>query len=893
MGHTTIEGRRQVGKYRLVREIGRGGMALVYLAEEADTGRRVALKVLPPTMVDRAAVARFHREGRAQIKLKHPHIVEVFECGSLDGVHYIAMEYVEGRTLRSLIRRSGRMPVERALEIAAQACEALEYAHGLGFIHRDVKSANVMLTDAGQAKLTDFGLVQVTGMTVLTKTGAVMGTPEYMSPEQIGGEAVDWRTDIYSLGVVLYEMLTGELPFTAENPQTITMMHRYEQPRPIRELRRKVPGQVEAIVMRAFAKRMADRYQSAQQMLEAIRAFQAAGHTAARGRGAADATGTAISSAPLTATQVTEQALAHAAGPTGARQPLAGTFISSGQVSPAQVGTALSVMGTQGVRLADALVLGGAMAREEAQRIVADWAGLEVLPDTASASIPPDVLQVVPEPVVRKLEVVPLSRHRGVLRLGMVDPFDVSTIDLVEALSRETVQPVALTKDELRALVERFYEGEGRYEQILQELGVEEEQVEVVEEEAEAVTFDVSEEAAEAPIIKLVNYMIQQAVEQKASDIHIEPEENRLRVRFRVDGFLREFITPPKSFQPAIVTRIKVMSDMDIAERRVPQDGRIKLRTTNRNVDLRVSTLPGIYGEKVVIRILDKSAMLLGFDELGFAPQMLERWQRLVTRPYGIVLVTGPTGSGKTTTLYATLNWLNTTDTNIITVEDPVEYRLEGITQVQVNPKAGVTFATGLRSIFRQDPDIIMVGEMRDLETAQISIKAALTGHLVFSTLHTNDAPGAITRLLDMGIQPYLVASSLVGVSAQRLTRRICPDCKVAYEPDRGELAAQGITLEPGALLYRGAGCKACDGSGYRGRTVLVELMEITEEIKQLIITTSASNAIKQAACQAGMRTLWEDGVRKVLAGETTLEEVHKRIEHVEEEECPTTNTAP
>lgn len=882
MAGAAIEGKRQLGKYRVVRELGHGGMALVYLVEDTEAGRKVALKVLPPTMVDRATVARFHREGQAQMKLTHPHIIEVYECSSAEGVHYIAMEYIEGRTLRSVIRRSGRLTVKRALEIAAQVCEALGYAHGMGFIHRDIKSSNVMLTESGLVKLMDFGLVQVTGQTILTKTGAVMGTPEYMSPEQISGEEVDLRTDIYSLGIMLYEMLTGELPFTSDNPQTITMMHRYEPPRPIRDLRRKVPGEVESIVMRTLSKRVADRYQSAQEMLDEIAACQAAMHQAEPTERRRE-----------TATQVTKRALASVAGPTEGRQPLAGAFVSSGAVSPPQVSSALSAMSERGVPLVEALVSGGAVEATEAQRVVADWAGLEVLPETLSVAIPPDVLKAVPEKVVRRFEVVPLSRRGGVLRLGMADPFDVSAIDMVEALTRNEVQPVAVAKEGLKALVERFYEQEGRYEQILQELGVDEEQqVEVVDEEAEAISFDMSDEAVtEAPIIKLVNYLIQQAVKQRASDIHIEPDENRLRVRFRVDGFLHEFITPPKSFQTAIVSRVKIMSDMDIAERRVPQDGRIKLRTNNTNVDLRVSTLPGIYGEKVVIRILDESAMLLGFDQLGFDPTLLERWERMASRPYGIVLATGPTGSGKTTTLYATLNRLNTIDTNIITVEDPVEYRLEGITQVQVNLKAGITFATGLRSIFRQDPDIIMVGEMRDTETAQISVKAALTGHLVFSTLHTNDAAGAITRLLDMGIQPYLVASSLVGVAAQRLTRRICSRCKETYRPDLDELARQGITLEPGTLFYRGAGCKACGGSGYRGRTVIVELMEINEEIKQLIVTTSAANAIKQAACHAGMHTLWDHGLRKVLAGETTLEEVQKRTEHVEEEQWCSTST--
>jgi len=875
MASATIEGKTRLGKYRVIRELGHGGMALVYLAEDTEAGRRAALKVLPPTMVDRQTVARFHREGQAQMKLRHPHIVEVYECGSAEGVHYIAMEYVEGRTLRSLVRRSGRLPVERALEITTQVSEALEYAHAMGFIHRDIKSSNVMMTEAGLVKLMDFGLVQVTGMTVVTKTGAVMGTPEYMSPEQISGEEVDLRTDIYSLGIMLYEMLTGELPFTADNPQTITMMHRYEQPRPIRDLQRKVPSEVESLVMRALAKRVEERYQNAREMLDAI----AACRTTAADAGAG-------AHLPGARTEVTGGALAAPAGQKEGRQPLAGAFVSSGLASPAQVSSALSAMGERGVPLVEALVSGGALMKENAHQVVADWAGVEVLPDPSAVSIPPEALKAVPEKIVRKFEVVPLSLRGGVLRLGMADPFDVSAIDLIEALTQEEVEPVAVAREALKALVERFYEQEGRYEQILQELGVDEEQqIEVVDEEAEAIAFDMTEEVAtEAPVIKLVNYLVQQAVKQGASDIHIEPDENRLRVRFRVDGFLREFITPPKNFQTAIVSRIKIMGDMDIAERRVPQDGRIKLRTNNKNVDLRVSTLPGIYGEKVVIRILDEAAMLLGLDQLGFDPPLLQRWQRMATRPYGIILVTGPTGSGKTTTLYATLNGINTIDTNIITVEDPVEYRLEGITQVQVNPKAGVTFATGLRSIFRQDPDIIMVGEMRDAETAQVSVKAALTGHLVFSTLHTNDAPGAITRLLDMGIQPYLVASSLIGVGAQRLTRRICERCKEPYTPDYDELAKQGTTLEPGTVLYRGAGCKACEGSGYRGRTVILELMEVNEEIKQLIITTSASNAIKQAASHAGMRSLYEHGLQKALAGETTLEEVQKRTEHFEEE---------
>jgi type II secretory ATPase GspE/PulE/Tfp pilus assembly ATPase PilB-like protein len=370
--------------------------------------------------------------------------------------------------------------------------------------------------------------------------------------------------------------------------------------------------------------------------------------------------------------------------------------------------------------------------------------------------------------------------------------------------------------------------------------------------------------------------MLVQAVRQGASDIHVEPMENHLRIRYRIDGTLYNVMTAPKHVQAATTSRIKIMGNMNIAERRLPQDGRIELRVDNREIDLRVSSIPTTYGEKVVMRILDKRAALVGIDRLGLIGTDQHRFESLVTKPYGIILITGPTGSGKTTSLYAILNRLNKTDVNIITIEDPVEYQLGGIAQVQINPKAGLTFANGLRSFLRQDPDIIMVGEVRDEETARIAIHAALTGHLVLSTLHTNDAPGAVTRLVDMGIEPFLVSSSVIGVVAQRLVRVLCPKCREPYTPPPEVVARYGLAAPdaPPLTVYRAKGCEVCNNIGYKGRIGLFEIMLMDDDLRALVVKNAAADQIKRAGIAAGMRTLQQDGAVKVVNGTTSLEEM-------------------
>lgn len=389
---------------------------------------------------------------------------------------------------------------------------------------------------------------------------------------------------------------------------------------------------------------------------------------------------------------------------------------------------------------------------------------------------------------------------------------------------------------------------------------------------------DLLDDTSDAPIIKLVNLMLSQAVKDRASDVHIEPTQHKLNIRYRVDGILYDMLTPPKHIQSALVSRIKVMAEMNIAEKRLPQDGRIEIKIGDKNVDIRVSTVPIAFGERVVLRLLDKTKILLKVVDLGMPQDRLSAFDRLIRAAHGIILVTGPTGSGKTTTLYAALSTINNTDINIITIEDPIEYQIDGIGQIQVNPKINLTFANGLRSIVRQDPDVILVGEVRDLETAEISIQSALTGHLVFSTLHTNDSASAVTRLIDMGIEPFLVTSSVIAILAQRLVRIICPNCKEEYTPDDEALQSIGLTSEmlKGRKLFKGKGCPTCLNTGYKGRTGIFELMLINDSIQNLILKTSDANAIKREAIKQGLITLRQDGAKKVLDGITTIEEVFR-----------------
>jgi type IV pilus assembly protein PilB len=452
----------------------------------------------------------------------------------------------------------------------------------------------------------------------------------------------------------------------------------------------------------------------------------------------------------------------------------------------------------------------------------------------------------------------------------MADPGNVLAVDDIRAVSGRAVSIVAATKVDIADAARRA----ARFDDSVSDLA----DLALADEGAELEDVGTLEEAAEdAPVVKLMNTIIARAVNERASDIHVEPGERDLRIRFRIDGVLHEVMTTSRSISNAVVSRIKIMADLDIAERRVPQDGRVSMRVGVRPIDLRVATLPSMYGEKVVMRILDKSAGVVSLDDLGFLPYNLERYREAYSKPYGAILVTGPTGSGKTTTLYSTLDILNEPEVNIITVEDPVEYRLDGVTQIQVNRKAGLLFATALKSILRADPDIVLIGEVRDGETAAIAVEAALTGHLVLSTLHTNDAPSSINRLIDMGVEPFLVSSAIDAVLAQRLARVLCEKCKEAYTPEVVALERIGWEdgLEDGApVLYRPVGCRTCSNTGYRGRIALNEVMPISEELQRLTVKRRSSEDMRNTAIEQGMRTLRQDGLAKVALGVTSIEEV-------------------
>jgi len=480
-------------------------------------------------------------------------------------------------------------------------------------------------------------------------------------------------------------------------------------------------------------------------------------------------------------------------------------------------------------------------------------------------SVDPSVINLIGEQFARQYKVMPLFRICNSLTLGMDDPLNLGVIDQVVRATGLEVEPSICSAQDIEQAIDHYYGTTGEMEEVVQVLGAEEKE--------EAVdTYSLAAQASDAPIVKLVNLLLAQAVKERASDIHIEPEETMLRVRFRIDGIMREIYTQPKKLQGAIISRMKIMSNLDIAERRVPQDGRIQMMVEGKPIDLRVSTLPTVYGENIVMRILDKSNLRVKLDDLGFGV-MEGRVRGMLERPNGLILVTGPTGSGKTTTLYSALNEVSKMDKNTITLEDPIEYRLPLIRQSQVNVKAGMTFAAGLRSILRQDPDIVMVGEIRDAETAKIAVEAAMTGHLVLSTLHTNDAPGALPRLVDMNVEPFLVATATAGVLAQRLVRRICVSCKTAYEPPESILKAIGLEGK-GTFLYKGEGCRVCSGSGFKGRLGIYEVLVINEEIRDLVIQTASADKIRRAAMDDGMLTLRQDGVKKALEGLTTIEEV-------------------
>jgi len=481
--------------------------------------------------------------------------------------------------------------------------------------------------------------------------------------------------------------------------------------------------------------------------------------------------------------------------------------------------------------------------------------------------------------------VMPFERGEGVVLTALADPMNVAALDLVRSQVGLEPLPVLAPTQAIRDLITAVFDRRGDLDALVDDLDEEGQVPGDLEDAVEKIEDLLSRASSddEGPIIQLVNTVFQQSVRERASDIHIEPMEDFVLVRFRVDGVLKEAVRAPKRFQNSIAVRVKIMANLNIAEKRIPQDGRIRFRIAGRDIDVRVATAPSVYGERITMRLLDRQAVLLDLTDLGFAPRNFDIMVHQLAQPHGIILVTGPTGSGKTTTLYACLNRINQPNRNILTVEDPVEYQLEGISQMQVNPKIDLTFASGLRSYLRHDPDVIMVGEIRDVETAEIAIQAALTGHLVFSTIHTNDSAGAFTRLIDMGVEPFLVSSSLSLSLAQRLLRRLCTVCKQPHVPSHAEIKQVDLKEDhleqAGGIIFRPQGCKECNQTGYMGRTAIYEMLSVTDEIRELVMNRSDASTIKRAAVRAGMTTMREDGLLKVLSGHTSIEEL-LRVTH-------------
>ncbi len=547
------------------------------------------------------------------------------------------------------------------------------------------------------------------------------------------------------------------------------------------------------------------------------------------------------------------------------------SLVASLPVPPAEKEALLPLARTEGAAFPRTLLAKGILTPETLRRAYQSALGIPPFHSAAAEErpVPPEIL---PLSFMRARMLVPVSLDDGTLTVAMADPLDVDALEAVAKATGRRVEVQAGTEEQVREAIERGY-GEGA--QSMERL------VEQVAEEAVEATGDERVEqligvASEAPIIRLVNLIIARAIERGASDIHIEPFERSIHVRYRIDGVLVDVESPPRRLQTAIVSRIKIMAKLNIAESRLPQDGRVKLRISGKEIDFRVSTVPTLFGESVVIRILDQSAVPLSLDTLGFPPEALARFRPMTRAPYGMILVTGPTGSGKTTTLYGALQELKTAERKVITIEDPVEYQIPGVIQIQVKPSIGLTFASGLRSIVRQDPDVILVGEIRDRETAEIAIHSALTGHLVLSTLHTNDAPGAVTRLLEMGVEEYLLPSSLLGVLAQRLVRTICPECREPREVTRAfrEEVVREAGFFPEGTIRHGRGCEACGGTGYRGRTGIFELLAVSDAVRELILARADSGAIRERGVAEGMSLLREDGWNKVRRGITTIEEV-------------------
>lgn len=540
-------------------------------------------------------------------------------------------------------------------------------------------------------------------------------------------------------------------------------------------------------------------------------------------------------------------------------------LLYAGKITSEQLNQALESQNGSNRKLGDILVDLGFVSQEDIVEVLEFQLGFPRI-DLNKYEINQSVAAILPESIVRKYKMIPIDKKDGKLIVAMVDPLNFFAVDDVRLYTKMDMESVLATAADITKVIDRFYSGASARK--------------VLEEFTDGAVFDDSDfedveeaEVASAPIVRLINSLFEQATRSKASDIHIEPYVDEIRVRFRIDGDLREIMNLPRSNHSAIVTRIKIIGKMNIAEKRVPQDGRVETKLNDREIDMRISTLPTVYGEKIVIRLLDKTSFNFTKEGLGLSQHNLGLFDNILRQPYGMILVTGPTGSGKTTTLYTVLRELNQIEKNIITVEDPVEYRLGGINQVQVNVKSGLTFASGLRSILRQDPDIVMVGEIRDGETAQIAVRAAITGHLVLSTLHTNDSPSTIARLIDMGIEPYIVSSAVIGIVSQRLVKTLCNKCKQPYEASYSELKMLGMDTDKTLVLHKPVGCNACN-AGYAGRAAVHEIMPVNEEIRKLIDSGATTDVIREEALKQGMTTLFQSAIALAEQGKTSFEEV-------------------
>ncbi|MHC2070740.1 GspE/PulE family protein [Bremerella sp. T1] len=563
-------------------------------------------------------------------------------------------------------------------------------------------------------------------------------------------------------------------------------------------------------------------------------------------------------------------------------------LIRRGLVGPDQLREAETMADAQGIPVPEALIRSGYVGANDVMRAVAEEHGLEFV-DLEEVRIPMSAVELVPESVARENVVMPMAEDDGALKVIISDPLDLETIDKLRFILNRKVEIALAPRENILESINRYYgqqEGESADTMLQEFTDTAIDFTDTMEQDTMTMAGDETVDETSAPVVRLVQLMINEAVQLRASDIHVEPFEDRVRIRYRIDGRLIERDSPPRRMLGAILSRLKILGGIDIAERRRCQDGRIKADVGTKTIDLRVSVIPTNHGQSIVMRILDKDSIKVGIRQLGLSDTNFIKFNNLIKRPNGIVLVTGPTGSGKTTTLYAALNELNRPDTKIITAEDPVEYYLPGINQTQVRHSIGLDFAKIIKAMLRQAPNIILVGEMRDTETASMGIQASLTGHLVFSTLHTNDAPGAITRLIDMGVPSYLVSSTIIGVLAQRLVRVICEKCKAPYKPSKETLDAAGITAEmaEGATFMKGRGCGNCQRSGYKGRMGIFELMPMNARLRELAFQGAATQDIRRAAVNTGMDTLFDDGVKKAMLGKTTLEEVFRVAKIVEKD---------